>query len=59
MLEACIHFGRQYKQSGDSADEYEAFRLLGQAVRGERAGLIDDSVEADKGALADAHARGL
>ncbi len=32
VLEACIHYGRQFKQTGSKNDEYEAFRLLGQAV---------------------------
>lgn len=32
-LERCIHIGRQNRVSGDKHDEYEAFRLLGQAVR--------------------------
>ena len=32
-LERCIHIGRRNRVSGDKHDEYEAFRLLGQAVR--------------------------
>ena len=32
-LERCIHLGRQHRSSGQKQDEYEAFRLLGQAVR--------------------------
>ncbi|KAK7044758.1 heterokaryon incompatibility protein Het-C-domain-containing protein [Favolaschia claudopus] len=31
-LEQCIHLGRQYRSSGRKEDEYEAFRLLGQAL---------------------------
>ena len=31
-LERCIHIGRQNRSSGAKQDEYEAFRLLGQAV---------------------------
>ncbi|PPQ86627.1 hypothetical protein CVT25_006811 [Psilocybe cyanescens] len=31
-LEQCIHRGRQNRATGDKADEYEAFRLLGQAL---------------------------
>lgn len=31
-LERCIHMGRQNRSSGNKLDEYEAFRLLGQAV---------------------------
>ncbi|KAG1771115.1 heterokaryon incompatibility Het-C, partial [Suillus placidus] len=30
VLQQCIYLGRKYKSSGDKADEYEAFRLLGQ-----------------------------
>ena len=32
-LERCIQIGRQNRTSGKKQDEYEAFRLLGQAVR--------------------------
>jgi len=32
-LERCIHLGRQHRQSGKKQDEYEAYRLLGTAVR--------------------------
>lgn len=32
VLQECISLGRKYKKSGDKADQYEAFRLLGQAV---------------------------
>ncbi|KAG2154191.1 Het-C-domain-containing protein [Suillus bovinus] len=32
VLEQCIYLGRKYKSSGDNADQYEAFRLLGQAL---------------------------
>lgn len=32
-LERCIHIGRQNRANGQKQDEYEAFRLLGQAVR--------------------------
>ena len=32
-LERCIHIGRQYRSQGRKEDQYEAFRLLGQAVR--------------------------
>ncbi|OAX41617.1 Het-C-domain-containing protein [Rhizopogon vinicolor AM-OR11-026] len=32
VLQQCISFGRKYKQSGNKADQYEAFRLLGQAL---------------------------
>lgn len=32
-LEQCIHLGRRNKNSANKADEYEALRLLGQAVR--------------------------
>ena len=32
-LESCIHIGRRNRASCDKHDEYEAFRLLGQAVR--------------------------
>ncbi len=31
-LERCIHIGRQYRSQGMKQDQYEAFRLLGQAV---------------------------
>ena len=31
-LERCIHLGRQYRSTNNKADQYEAFRLLGQAV---------------------------
>ncbi|KAF4618696.1 hypothetical protein D9613_010141 [Agrocybe pediades] len=31
-LEQCIHRGRQNRSSGNKLDEYEAFRLLGQAL---------------------------
>jgi len=31
-LERCIHLGRQHRAQGKKQDEYEAFRLLGQAV---------------------------
>ncbi|KDR80036.1 hypothetical protein GALMADRAFT_242249 [Galerina marginata CBS 339.88] len=31
-LEQCIHRGRQNRANGEKADEYEAFRLLGQAL---------------------------
>lgn len=31
-LERCIHIGRQNRSNGQKQDEYEAFRLLGQAV---------------------------
>jgi Heterokaryon incompatibility protein Het-C len=31
-LERCIHIGRQYRAQGRKQDEYEAYRLLGQAV---------------------------
>ncbi|KIM46972.1 hypothetical protein M413DRAFT_440527 [Hebeloma cylindrosporum] len=31
-LEKCIHLGRQHRSSGQKQDEYEAFRLLGQAL---------------------------
>ncbi|KAI0300153.1 heterokaryon incompatibility protein Het-C-domain-containing protein [Multifurca ochricompacta] len=30
-LERCIHIGRQYRAQGRKQDEYEAYRLLGQA----------------------------
>ncbi|KAI5455097.1 hypothetical protein NCC49_002368 [Naganishia albida] len=32
VLEACIHHGRQARNGGSKDDEYEAFRLLGQAL---------------------------
>ncbi|KAJ3509213.1 hypothetical protein NLJ89_g5339 [Agrocybe chaxingu] len=32
-LEQCIHIGRQHRAGGQKQDEYEAYRLLGQAVR--------------------------
>ena len=32
-LERCIQMGRRNRVSADKHDEYEAFRLLGQAVR--------------------------
>ena len=32
-LEQCIHMGRQHRAQGRKQDEYEAYRLLGQAVR--------------------------
>lgn len=32
-LERCIHIGRQHRSQGKKQDEYEAYRLLGQAVR--------------------------
>lgn len=31
-LQQCIFLGRKYKSSGNNADQYEAFRLLGQAL---------------------------
>ena len=31
-LEQCIHLGRQHRAQGQKQDEYEAYRLLGQAV---------------------------
>ncbi|KAJ3526948.1 hypothetical protein NM688_g8193 [Phlebia brevispora] len=31
-LERCIHLGRQHRASGQKQDEYEAYRLLGQAL---------------------------
>ncbi|KAF9225961.1 Het-C-domain-containing protein [Gyrodon lividus] len=31
-LERCIHLGRQYRATNNKADQYEAFRLLGQAL---------------------------
>jgi hypothetical protein len=31
-LERCIHIGRQHRAQGRKQDEYEAYRLLGQAV---------------------------
>lgn len=31
-LERCIHLGRQYRSTNNKADQYEAFRLLGQAL---------------------------
>ncbi|KAH9965181.1 heterokaryon incompatibility Het-C [Russula dissimulans] len=30
-LDRCIHIGRQFRSTGRKTDEYEAFRLLGQA----------------------------
>jgi hypothetical protein len=32
ILQQCIYLGRKFKSSGDNADQYEAFRLLGQAL---------------------------
>jgi hypothetical protein len=32
VLQQCIYLGRKFKSSGDNADQYEAFRLLGQAL---------------------------
>ncbi|KAG1747356.1 Het-C-domain-containing protein [Suillus lakei] len=32
VLQQCISLGRKYKSSGNNADQYEAFRLLGQAL---------------------------
>jgi hypothetical protein len=32
-LERCIHIGRQFRAQGRKEDEYESYRLLGQAVR--------------------------
>lgn len=32
-LERCIHLGRQHRANGQKHDEYEAYRLMGQAVR--------------------------
>jgi hypothetical protein len=32
-LERCIHIGRLHRAQGRKQDEYEAYRLLGQAVR--------------------------
>ena len=32
-LEQCINMGRQHRAQGRKQDEYEAYRLLGQAVR--------------------------
>jgi hypothetical protein len=32
-LEQCIHLGRLHRANGRKEDEYEAYRLLGQAVR--------------------------
>ncbi|GHJ86223.1 hypothetical protein NliqN6_2625 [Naganishia liquefaciens] len=32
VLEACIHHGRQARNGGSKDDEYEAYRLLGQAL---------------------------
>ena len=32
-LERCIHIGRLHRAQGRKEDEYEAYRLLGQAVR--------------------------
>ena len=31
-LERCIYIGRQHRAQGRKQDEYEAYRLLGQAV---------------------------
>jgi hypothetical protein len=31
-LERCIHIGRQFRAQGRKEDEYESYRLLGQAV---------------------------
>ncbi|THH05855.1 hypothetical protein EW146_g9788, partial [Bondarzewia mesenterica] len=31
-IEQCIHFGRQHRAQGRKQDEYEAYRLLGQAL---------------------------
>jgi len=31
-LERCVHIGRQYRSQGRKQDQYEAFRLLGQAL---------------------------
>ena len=31
-LERCIHMGRQYKSTNRKEDQFEAFRLLGQAL---------------------------
>ncbi|KAH7887067.1 heterokaryon incompatibility protein HET-C [Phlebopus sp. FC_14] len=31
-LERCIHLGRQYRANNNKPDQYEAFRLLGQAL---------------------------
>ncbi|KAL4066987.1 heterokaryon incompatibility protein Het-C-domain-containing protein [Scleroderma yunnanense] len=31
-LERCIHLGRQYRSTNNKADQYESFRLLGQAL---------------------------
>ncbi|KAJ6595877.1 heterokaryon incompatibility protein HET-C [Mycena vulgaris] len=31
-LERCIHLGRQHRSQGKKEDEYEAYRLLGQAL---------------------------
>ncbi|KAJ3563144.1 hypothetical protein NP233_g9128 [Leucocoprinus birnbaumii] len=31
-IERCIHLGRQHRSTGQKQDEYEAFRLLGQAM---------------------------
>lgn len=31
-LERCMHIGREYRSQGKKQDQYEAFRLLGQAV---------------------------
>jgi hypothetical protein len=28
----CIDYGRRYKSSGNDADQYEAFRLLGSSL---------------------------
>ncbi|KAG2069173.1 Het-C-domain-containing protein [Suillus decipiens] len=32
VLQRCIYLGRRYRSSGDNTDQYEAFRLLGQAL---------------------------
>ncbi|KAG2128412.1 heterokaryon incompatibility Het-C, partial [Suillus cothurnatus] len=32
VLQQCTHLGRKFKSSGDNEDQYEAFRLLGQAL---------------------------
>ncbi|KAG1753537.1 Het-C-domain-containing protein [Suillus paluster] len=32
VLQQCIYLGRKYKSSGNNADQYEAFRLLGQGL---------------------------
>jgi hypothetical protein len=31
-VERCIQIGRQHRSQGKKQDQYEAFRLLGQAV---------------------------